>query len=211
MSDNNLFDLKGFLGRISIRAQYRVSDGPSRFDQFIKEFDIRFPDNAQIEGKPIRLLAIAALMELWDIPLELLYLGHHAAVIVEVHGFLERLIIDGLPQQLTQNDKSAAVIKDLLDRMTLSKITDIFKEQKIWSSDDCSKAYRIVRIRNGIAHKNLSSLSKLLTSNQSIEFRELPALLDDMDSIPYFIDAIYLLVKWATVGDQLFSSASMGL
>lgn len=210
MTDNSTFGLRDFLGRISLRAQYKVSDGQSRFDRFMKEFDIRFPANANIEGRPIRLLAEGALRELWEIPLELLYLGHHPAVIVEVHGFVERLILDGLPQQLTQNDKSAAVIAELIGRKTLKELMIILKKQQIWSSEDIKLAERITEIRNGIVHKNSSLLSKYLTPNQKIELRELPAKLDEIDSTTYFIDAIYLLVKWAIVGDQTFRSVPFG-
>lgn len=158
-----------------------------RSDKFDKEFDEKFPRSSSDRN------SAEGLLWLIEAPHTLLLLGHNSAVIIELHGWLERFALTQLVKRIGKDEISREILKDLIKRKTLSEICDYFVTLGLWNKDDVSFIRKLKSLRDGIAHKNFDLLRKHLGDRKTTS--EMTELIDKIDCTSYVLKTMELIMK----------------
>jgi hypothetical protein len=184
------FKIENVLSEVSDYIQNNLPTGKKRFQRLESEFKKKFPENTALRGA-----AEALTWAMLSTPLALFFLGQNSAVFVELHGFLERYVLRDLPHALAKDKQAAGIISSLIERRTLSELSEILLELKIWNDEDVRFARKLANVRNGIVHKNAKLISKHLSDGRDIHLIDIENLVYKADVVPYIIGTIELLVK----------------
>lgn len=161
----------------------------NRFNKFEEKFDEAYP-----RSSPDRIRT-EALLYLLETPLTLFLIGHNAAGIVELHGWLERFVLSEIPKRIARDEASQKIVQDLIKRRTLSEMTDIIIALGRWEQSDKVFVNKLKNIRDGIVHKNFELLRKHLGGGKKYSSREISELINKIDWISYLITTMQLLTK----------------
>ncbi len=183
-------NIENVLKIISEQIKKNIPHGDKRFRLFNQEFNKKFQ-----KGSAQRGAAEALTWGILNVPLNLFFLGQNAAVLIELHGFLERFVLIEVPKLLGKDDLSRSLIDDLIRRKTLNELWDVLVVLKRWDEEDIKYISKLANIRNGIAHKNAKLISRHLGDGRDLATSEIDKLLNKTDCIPYILRVIELLIK----------------
>ena len=167
-----------------------ITEGKIRMDKLLqaieKDYPQRTPQRASIDGIAYNLFANA---------FQLYFIGNNAALFVELQGLLERVCLDKICTLLSVGKDVDPILFHAFSMKTLNDIADYFSQVNLWNKDDMNFAKRITTIRNGIAHKNVSLVSKKLGDGKNKTLKSIFDITNKTDMIPYIIRTLELLVK----------------
>jgi len=193
----NSVKIENVLKEIAENIHNNLPEGQKRFKRLVTEFNKRFSEETFLRGA-----AEALIWAMLDIPLALFFTCQNSAMFVELHGFLERYVLRDLPSHLGKDKRSAEIISSLIERKTLSELSSILLEIKIWDVEDVRFASKLTNIRNGIVHKNAKLISKHLSDGRDIHISDIERLVYKADCAPFIIGTIGLLLKLSGVVDR---------
>lgn len=93
---------------------------------------------------------------------ELLILGQYPSMYVEVHALLERFTLVTVPMRLGRDSRARGLIDGMVARRTLSDLAPIAVKLDLWTEGDLRWVRRLVKLRNGLVHKNYDLLDRAL-------------------------------------------------
>lgn len=192
---------KVFFEKIMPRVDDTMKGGAKRLARFETAFIERFPDMT-LDGGLADVFTPLLFERAWD----LYYLGLNSSVFIELYSTLESLHLVFLPRVLGRDETSARVIASLIERKTLPEFAQVSCDLGVWDEQDVRFARKLAQIRNGIAHKNEDLVSKHLGDGKALA-RDAAIFADQVDSLPYFMDAIHLAVKWLKMLQDLPSDS----
>ncbi|MCC6603937.1 MAG: hypothetical protein IT327_12040 [Anaerolineae bacterium] len=142
----------------------------------------------------LRPLVIFIIISRLDTALILHILTHNNAAIIELHGALERYSIEALSNLLIRPDKQDVGLK-LIERRTLPDIANFLQECKALTKKQVNFCASLNKLRNGLAHRNATVISKALLGGKSISNFELDAIVTDDIFFEYFIRTIHIWIQ----------------
>jgi hypothetical protein len=181
------------LQSISGNIELALLNKEEKIKKLIYAIDCKFPPSTSIRGLYDGISTIV-----FDTAYALYLLNNNSALIIELHGILERFCINALRDILPIDDVSKSIISELLDKKTLKDIAKHFETLSVWTSDDVEFSYELTKLRNGIAHKNaeLVSRSKLtLSDGQSRHPESIHQIMHDTECSSFIARTAELIIK----------------
>ena len=169
-----------------------IEPGKKRFDKLKKELDKSFPPNSVKRGAADGLTYF-----LFDSEFELYFIGNNSALFIELQGLIERFCINKACEFIAVDDIAKSLLEDSFSKKTLNDIAKYFKTISLWTDEDVKFATKLTHIRNGIAHKNAELVSKHLGDGRKNLLTSIDEITKSVDTIPYIIHSIELLIKIA--------------
>ena len=188
MNDDS--NIKAVLKAVLENNNSEIKKGEKRLSIFLKLFNNKFQESAYSKG-----VAEAITWALFQSVISLYANGNNSSVIIEIHSILEKFSIRDLPVALSDDKISQSIIKDLIDRKSLSDIAVYFEKLGIWSKPDLKFVEKLSKIRNGIAHKNEKLISKTLNSGNETHHLDIDSIVSKFDPCELIITSIELFVK----------------
>jgi hypothetical protein len=146
-------------------------------------------------GNSLSYAALVIVERVLDRAVQLVVLGHTAAVYVELHAALERYVITALPRAVGKNDVAARVVAELIDRRTLSDLAPHMVAIGRWAPDDLPFVRRLAQLRNAVAHRNENALRKLV-GGDPMSYRDEPFdRLKRVDATVDLVETLKLMIK----------------
>lgn len=173
-----------------------------KINKLIKAIDSMFPPSTPSRGLFEGFSAMS-----YDTAYSLYLLNNNSALIIELHGILERFCLNALTDILPINDIAKDVIHDSFDKKTLKDIAPYFEKFNMWGKDDVEFALELTKLRNGIAHKNaeLVSRSKLVKSNGQARHPEsIHTMMSKVDCSDYIVQTMDLIIKASGIASPSF-------
>ena len=186
------WDIGSILKSISTTIEKSIDNGNKKFKNFEAEFNKEFPKGSSIRG--LSEIFIGALL-LVSTSLELYFIGNNSALFVELHGLLERIALNDLPERLAKDEISKSIISKIIERKSLTELSEFLVELDIWNDEDLRFTRKLSNIRNGIAHKNAELVSKHLGDGKATSVAQIDEITQKVDCIPYILKIIKLVVK----------------
>lgn len=195
-------DSKSRLHIISDKIEEALKQKEQRIARLVSAIDETFPPETPKRGF---YEAFASLS--FDTAYSLFLQNNNSALIVELHGILERYCLNALEDLLPLDDIAKEIIIDVLKKKTLSDVAPYFIRYGIWDENDLSFAKELANLRNGIAHKNaeIVSRSKLVKgSGQDRHYESIHSLMNRIDCTSFIIRTMDLMVKAAGIARPSF-------
>jgi hypothetical protein len=130
-----------------------------------------------------------------DSVFELYFIGNNSALFIELQGILERFCINRSADFIAVNDEAKTLLLDSFSKKTLNDIAKYFKTISLWNEEDIKFANKLTHIRNGIAHKNATLVSKHLSDGKQTIFYSIDDITKKVDTVPYIINTMKLIIK----------------
>ncbi len=181
-------ELERSLDEYARAANEALGSGGARFALFKAAYKQQFSPGA----------ADAIVWAILGDILVLYYLGLTPSVIVELHATLEHYARRDLPYLITSKKESCGVVKQLVERRTLSELSKMLVTIGVWSNEDSAFMSRLAKLRNGIAHNNEASLGRALGGQEYQHINDARLAVAEIDVLPYVMSTIVALVKLAT-------------
>lgn len=178
-----------------------IEPGKKRFVKLQKELDKKFPVNTAKRGAADGLTYF-----LFDSAFELYFIGNNSALFIELQGLLERFCLNKACDFIAVDDIAKNILVDSFSKKTLNDIAEYFKVISLWTDDDVRFAKKLTQIRNGIAHKNAELVSKHLGDGKKSLLTSIDDITKNVETIPYIINTIELIIKIADVLQPSFFS-----
>jgi len=187
-------------------VEHSLTDMQTRLGALATSLEKEFPspmsvDNWQRLGvesiremTTARFIAYGSLIHDLGSTLLLYALGRTGSALIELHGVLERRSIDALLRLIVIQDKKS-VGQRALERLTLPDLATMLVEVDVLEDSDKKFAEKISGIRNSLSHRNPVRVSKLLMSGKSLDAIAIDAVVEDIDFVPFAVDAIKYLIK----------------
>lgn len=198
-------DIATLLNQIALHIEAQIPEGRTRFIDFEKQFNEYFvhdaqderanPDKAALSVEFKRGVAYLSIHVFFGVPLLLFFVGQNSAALVELHGMLERQVLQTVPVLLSRNKLGAKIIGTITERRNLAEWGDVLRKLDVWTEDDVRFIRKLATIRNGIVHKNAKLISKHLNGGKPLEMYQIDFILDQMDCIPFFLRVLDLQAK----------------
>ncbi len=190
MSNENQIAMTKMVQQIVGLLSNNLPNIESKLEKFVEAFNTKFPEtNSNNRGA-----AEAITWALMDTPLILYSLNLNGAMIIELHGILERLAVRETINHLTTPAKRK-IASSLLERNSLHDVTEVLKQLGIFDKEDVKFTEKLTTLRNGVAHKNPRNISKMLLSGKELSFLDIEPTMNNIDCIPLITGTIHLLVK----------------
>ena len=180
----------GLIGEVTDTISKSVVKGRQRMKKLLEQIDNEFP-----EGTTQRALFDGVTYHLFTNAYQLYYIGNNAALFVELQGILERVCINKICVLLSVGKDVEPIMFDAFSMKTLKDIAEYFHKLNIWDKDDVTFAERLTNIRNGLAHKNATKVSKLLGNGKDKSLHSITEVTNKSNMIPYIIQTTELVVK----------------
>jgi hypothetical protein len=182
--------LKNKLAEITQKIETSIEPGKKRFEKLEKQIDNQFgidtPKRGALDGLCYFLM---------DSAFELYFIGNNSALFIELQGILERFCINRSADFIAVNDDAKSLLLDSFSKKTLNDIAEYFKTISFWNEEDIKFAKKLTHIRNGIAHKNVSLVSKHLSDGKQTIFYSIDDITKKVDTIPFIIHTMELILK----------------
>ena len=176
-----------------------IEPGKKRFNKLLIAIDSEFPPKTPKRGAIDGITAIT-----FDTAFELYFTGNNSALLIELQGILERFCNNALCDLLPIDNNSQQIIVDAFEKKTLMDFAPYFKQLNIWDDIDVKFALKLTTIRNGIAHKNATLVSKHLNDGKQEHHSSIHEITTKTDCIPYFIDTLKLIYKASKAAEPSF-------
>lgn len=199
---NMPLDTSNRLKYLVTNIENSLTNKDNKIDLLIQEIDKKFPPHS-----PQRGLFDGFASMVFDTAYSLYILNNNSALIIELHGILERFCLNALCDTLPINDIAKVIIDDMLDKRTLKDIVHYFEKLGLWNKDDVTFALELTKLRNGIAHKNaeLVSRSKLANSNgQNGHPESIHTIMSTVDCSTIIVNTMDLIIKGSGMASQSF-------
>jgi hypothetical protein len=129
-----------------------------------------------------------------DSSLILFALGKNGPAIIELYSVLERQSIEKIVKLVLLSEK-AEVGRRIIERLTLGDLVLILLDCGILDRDDIKYSEKLIKLRNGLAHRNPQKISNVVLSGEEIRDADIEAVIAEVDYIPYAIGSIHILIK----------------
>lgn len=167
-----------------------ASNADNRLAEFLNLF------NAKFEKQTLyRYGAETITWALFQTTISLFANGNNSSVIIEVYSIIEKFAIRDFPEIISEKENIQSIISDLISRKNLAEIADYYKKIGIWTNDDLAQLKKLIKIRNGIAHKNEKLISKALKSGNEVHYLNIDSITNKHDSADYILLAVDLFLK----------------
>jgi hypothetical protein len=187
---NKSLQVENRLIEIRKDLENQLKKGEKRYKKLMVEIDKKYPPKTPKRGSFDGISSIV-----FDTAFELYFIGNNSALIIELQGLLERFCLNALFDLLPINSDAKEVITDGFSKKTLKDVATYFKTFKLWDESDVKFALKLTQIRNGIAHKNTSIVSKYLGNGKQNHPESIHQITSKIDSIPYILTTMDLIIK----------------
>jgi hypothetical protein len=188
-----LFSFEESINWVSSFLDQSLSQTESRLKELVKLLNQGFPIADEHSLKE-RLLAATIVKLDIDNAILLYAVGRTGAAIVDLYGVLESRAKEKLAALVFRTEMYEFGL-EILKRDTLRGFSTLLQRFGLLRKDDVKFAERITNVRNGLAHKNASIVSKALFSGKTVEISEIDSLMLDIDISPYVIGTIKYLIR----------------
>ncbi len=185
------FSLSSSLAQLETSVNENLTYIKPRLDRFKVAFDAAFPAIDKVERTRGEVV-IAGLM---DGPLTLYALGMNGPAVIELHGVLERFALRETANHISTDEKKAKLVRDMVERKTLTDVAVILQEVGCWSDKDAEFCRKLSLLRNGAAHKNPKIVSKMANAGKEVSLLEIDETMQNIDCIPLILNTTQLILK----------------
>lgn len=175
----------------------RLEEYRNRLQSLVKSFDSIYPPikRPEINRAALRRIWAAAVLYLALRDATYLYsLSMDAAAIVDMYSVVERFTGRVVLRRISGKTRSKTVAR-MIERTSLPDLADMLREHQIWGDADIAVVRRLTKLRNGIAHRNEMSISKLLYSGKKISPLDIPRAAMRVDTPSIILASLRLILK----------------
>ena len=116
-------------------------------------------------------------------------------VLIELAGILERYAIVYITELFKSFPDRLLMVKKLLEKSFLDELAKSLIVLGLLDQSDEQGIIQLKRARDGIAHKNVTIISKKLNNGKPLNFLEIDFVMSKKNTLPYIITVIKLLYK----------------
>jgi hypothetical protein len=167
--------------------------GKERFELFRSSYYQNFSKNTGDD--------LAAATLIWAVLSEifvLYYLGLTSSVIIELHAVLEHYARRDLPRLITQSEASRDIVKRLVERRTLSELSQMLVAIDVWNDEHLRFVAHLAKLRNGLAHNSKELLGRILGGKTFSHINDARIAAARVDAVPLLISATDALSRLST-------------
>jgi hypothetical protein len=169
-----------------------VSKSSEKLNKFIDEYNSKFENKAY--GGDIYILS-QVILPLLRGCLMLYTLNMNGQVILDLAGILERYAIMLVVELFHSFPDRQRVVEKLIEKKFLNELAELLIMLGLWDKSDKKSITRLKKIRDGIAHKNVKTISKMLNDGKIVSVLDIDVVMSKKDVLSYMLDTINLLLK----------------
>lgn len=189
--------------------RYLDSTNPATLEKYtqklqslIESFDSRYPPIRELtrststEPRAFRRLFAAFLLYLTLRESIFLHaLGMDGPAIVDAYSVVERFVPRSVLKSGIGREISSRKLQQMIERASLLDLAEILRERRVLNDDDITTIKRLKRLRDGIAHKNQETISKLLFPGKTISPFDIPRIASRADTPSIILASLGLTLK----------------
>lgn len=193
------------INELSSSIEKKIPDISKKLELMKTSLEKEFP----LDTKPFeRGIIISAIWSFLEVPLTLYALNMNSLVVIELHGTLERLFMGSTVRLLSIPSRKEHVMK-LLERKTLLDLTQTLFDLEILDNDDLKFLKKLNKFRNGIAHKNLEIISKIVQEGEDLSFNDIIDVVNSVDVTSDIINSVKIIIKLVRIVESKIITESL--
>jgi hypothetical protein len=188
--DYEEIDFDNFLSsQLDIEFSKKNKDSSNRFETFVNHFKNHF-----IKSKYREIADILIISQFKGATFSYIY-NEQSFVYINLYSTLEWFSMETSIRLLSKSGISKDSIEKLLQRKNLVEFAELLFRENIINKTDLKFIENLSKIRNSIAHKNLTLLGKYFASGNKINPYEADEIVKSKDPLDFIMKSVDIFIK----------------